>query len=404
MKMKLIFLVVALGLVGFTGYKIYNTLTEDYLAEEKAPVPITIFETELSNIPMTIKYQGSVAPLFVENISFKSSGRLESFKGLEGQTLEAGHILAQLNLSDLDLALDAAENQLTAAEADYARALKGARDEDVELARISLEKADQALAYLEDQVTKMTSLFEEGIVSQSELDSVTLELDLAKKDAELASENLNKALSGTEAEVIQAAAANVALAKTNVASNQGMIDDASYTLDKDMILVKQLYEEGELIPAGYPVAVLRSPKKIISIGVSGKDLSKIHLGQKVEISSGDKSGSGLISQIAEIPDEDHFLYNVEVSVESGDFNIGEITECKIAYDQVQGITLPIYALKNDGIDYIYIYKDGLAMMEKVDILDIYENQVLVLGLEPGTKVIISNLNRIQENSSVIIKE
>ncbi len=404
MKMKLIFLAIMLGILGLAGYKIYDTVTEEYVAEVKTPIPVTTFETELIDIPLTIVYQGSVAPLFVENISFKSGGRLEMFDGLEGQELKEGHILASLNLSDLNLALDAAKNQLSAAEADYARALKGARDEDIELARISVEKADQALTYLEDQVTKMTSLFEEGIVSQSELEGIQLELDLARKDAELAEENLNKALSGTEAEIIQAAAANVALAKTNVASNQAMIDDASYTLEKDMILIKKLYEEGELVPAGYPVAVLRSPEKIVTIGVSGKDLSKIQLGQEVDIRSGDKKGTGIINRIAEIPDQDHFLYEVEVLVKEGGFIIGEITECQITYDQIQGIALPIYALKNDGIDYVYIYEDGLARIQKVDILDIYDNQVLVEGIEEGTQIIISNLNRISENSSVNIKE
>lgn len=404
MKMKFIFLTIILGILGLAGYKIYDTVTEEYVAEVKTPIPVTTYETELIDIPLTITYQGSVAPLFVENISFKSGGRLEMFDGLEGQELKEGHILASLNLSDLNLALDAAKNQLSAAQADYARALKGARDEDIELARISVEKADQALTYLEDQVTKMTSLFEEGIVSQSELEGIQLELDLARKDAELAEENLNKALSGTEAEIIQAAAANVALAKTNVASNQAMIDDASYMLEKDMILIKKLYEEGELVPAGYPVAVLRSPEKIVTIGVSGKDLAKIQLGQEVDIRSGDKTGTGNINRIAEIPDQDHFLYEVEVLVKEGGFIIGEITECQITYDQIQGIALPIYALKNDGIDYVYIYEDGLARIQKVDILDIYDNKVLVDGIEEGTQIIISNLNRISENSSVKIKE
>lgn len=404
MKMKIIFLVVVVAILGLAAYKVYDIMNEEYIPEEKEAVPVTVYSAEEMEIPETIVYQGSISPSSVENISFKSSARLEIFNGQEGEEILEGTTLAKLDQSDLDLALQAAENQLYAANADYNRASKGARSEDLELARISVDKATEALVYLEDQVTKIETLFTEGIVSQSELDGAKLELDLATKDYELAVQNLEKASNGTEPEIIQAAAAQVALARTNRDAQQAMIDDVIYVMPKNMILLKKLYEVGELVPAGYPVAVVRSLEEVVTIGVSGKDLSKVYLGQNVDISSALSSGRGQVRRIAEIPDSDHFLYEVEVEIVEGDFTIGDIVECTMTYDQVMGITLPIFAMKNDGIDYVYIYDNGIARIQKVEIINILEDRVLVEGVSVGEQVIVSNINRIQGKSKVTIKE
>jgi len=404
MKTKIIALVVIVGVLVFSGLKVYDTLNQEYVPLAEIVTPVETMTIEEEPYDELLVYQGTIAPKFIETVSFKSTARLLSFNGQLGQELKAGTLLAALDTKDLELSKEAADHQLYAANADYRRALNGASDEDVELARISIDKAQDGLDYLADQLVKMESLFEEGIISKNELDSVRLQHELALKDLDLAQQNYQKASSGTASEIIEAAGAQVALAKTNQEAQQMLIDDASYVLSEDRVLVGQLYEVGELVPAGYPVAILRSNQNQVTVGVSGKDLDLIKIGQEVVVESQGEKALGQVALIAEIPDEKHFLYEVEISINKAEFKVGEIVNCSLKVGSSQVFMIPIAAIMNDGIDYVYINVDGMANARKVNIVDADEGRAIVTGLNEGDQVIISNLNRIHEQSKIRIEE
>lgn len=404
MKSKIIIIVILLSVFSYAGTKVYKELNTEYEPVVEKAIPVEVMSVEKSTIDQSLNYQGRVTPEKLEIISFKSSARLAAFNGVVGDIIEDTALLVQLDTSDIELELQAAQDQINAANAEYARAAKGAREEDIELAAISRDKASEAVDYLSDQATKLRTLFEEGIVSQSELEGIELELELALKDLDLATKNYEKAVNGTETELIQAAAAQVAMAKTNEEGSLSLIEDAAYYVSGDHILVDQLYEVGELVPAGYPVAIIRSIEESVVIGVSGKDLDKIFIGQEVKIVGDIEATKGEVTRIAEIPDETHFLYEVEVSIGTPIYKIGEIVNCQLKYDTEKVILLPISAIMNDGIDYVYILKDGVATVKKVELTQVIEGEAVVTGLDHEDLVIISNLNRIHEQSPVIVKE
>ena len=404
MKMKWLIIVILLAVVSFAGFKVYSQLTKEVPVKEEISTPVTVIEIEEVKIQEELVYQGRIAANSIEKISFKSSARLESFTGEVGDLIEADTILAVLDTSDLQLALDAADNQLNAANSEYQRAIKGARPEDIELASISVAKATEAVDYLTNQVANLTTLYEEGIVSKSEYDGAVLELDLAKSDLNLAEQNYTKATNGTEQELISAAKAQVGLAQTNKEVQISMIDDTSYIVKEPRILIQKLYEPGELVPAGYPVAVLRSVDQGVIIGVTGKDLDQVYLNQKVTISSNNKETTGSVIRIAEIPDENHFLYEVEVELDDDYFKVGEIVSCRLQLGKSSVVMVPISAIANDGIDYVYVNNQGRATIRKIEIIDVIEGNAVVTGLNVGDQMIMSNLNKIHEQSLITIEE
>lgn len=404
MKMKWLIIVILLAVIGIGGFKVYSQLTKEVPVNEEISTPVTVLDIKEVSIQEELVYQGRVAPNSIEKISFKSSARLESFTGEVGDLIEADTVLAVLDTSDLDLALDAANNQLSAANSEYQRAIKGARPEDIELASISVDKANEAVDYLVEQVANVTILYEEGIVSKSEYDGVVLELDLAKSDLNLAQQTYEKATNGTESELISAAKAQVGLAEVNKEVQLSMIEDTTYILSEPQILIEKLYEPGELVPAGYPVAVLRSIDQGVVIGVTNKDLDQVYIGQKVNITSSNKETSGSITRIAEIPDENHFLYEVEVELTDDSFKVGEIVSCYLQLGTSNVIMVPISAIANDGIDYVYINEGNRATIRKVEIIDVIEGNAIVTGLNVGDQMIMSNLNKIHEQSLITIEE
>ena len=404
MRIKIITIGLILVALTIGAYRVTTYLNKESNGEQVVVTPVRVMTIETSSIEDSLTYQGHVAPKIIEKISFKSSARLESFKAVIGDSLNEGQVLATLDKADLQLALDGAQSQLDAATAAYEQAKKGARDEDISLASISANKAKEAVNYLSERSSDMSALYETGIISQAELEGVALELSLAESDLALARQSYAKAANGAELEVIEAARAQMAAATTNRDASQSLFEDATYTLSGPRILVEQLYEEGELVPAGYPIAVLRSLEQSVVVGVAGKDLSHIYVGQAVKIHSQNGEGMGSVIRVSELPDESHFLYEVEVGVEDQTYIVGEIVACDIILGNYEGVTIPVTSIKNDGIDYVFVVTEGKATLRQINIETIIGGYAVVTGLAPGDAMIVSNLNRIHENSIVEIEE
>ncbi len=404
MRMKVMTLILIILALSAGGYRLYEQMTKDDgpVAMTSTPVSVKIIEEKM--VEDDLSYEGRVAPTVIETVSFKSSARLATFNGEVGERLDAGAILAELDKSDLTLAFEAAASQLVAATAGYDRALKGASSEDVTMASLSTTKAQEAVDYLTEFVADAIALFEEGIVSQAELDGIKLDLTLAETDLALAKTNYQKASGGAEPEIIRAAKAQADMAATNERAQQFMMDDATYVLKEQRVIVKQMFEPGELVPAGYPVAVLRSIKQMVVVGVSGDDLDQIYVGQKVRVLSHGKEQEGVVKRIAEIPDESHFLYEVEVALSDEDYLIGELVDCRLVLGERTAVTIPVTAIMNDGIDYVYLAEDGKAIIRKITIVDVTVGVAIVEGLDLGDQMIVSNLNRIQEQSVIHVEE
>jgi len=404
MKAKILIIIVLIVVIGISIIKVNDYFKEDTTVKEVISIPVKTIAISESSVKDALVYQGVITPNKIEQIGFKTTARLETFNGEIGELLAADTILVELDISDMQLSLNAADNQLSAAMADYQRALKGSKPEDIELANISVNKATEAVDYLENKVADLTKLFEEGIVSQSELEGVTLELNLALSDLELASKSYDKAISGAEKEVILAAQAVVELAKTNKKAQQSLIEDATYTLTQPRVLIERFYEEGELVPAGYPVAILRSIEQGVILGVTRNDLDKVFIGQKAEIVSDRLTSLGEVVRIAEIPDQNHFLYEVEVSVDNEEYKVGEIVSCQLMLGTKNVVMIPISAIMNDGIDYVFVNDNGIAAKRKVVIEEVLEGKAMVTGLEMGDEMVINNLNKIHEKSKIHIEE
>lgn len=404
MKMKFMVWAVLILILGLGSYKTYVYMTREEEIKEEVAVPVTVQKIEKSSFEDVISYEGVISPDRIEKISFKSTARLSEFNGTVGETIEQGTLLAALDQGDLQLALDAADSQLAAAKADLQRASKGAGSEDIQLATLNVDKASMSVDYFTKKVDELNSLVENGLASQNDLDGMKLQLDLAVKDKAMAQATLEKALKGADSEIIKAAGAQVNLAETNVEAKTMLIEDASYIVPEPMILVQRLYELGELVPAGYPVAVLRSEGVNVIVGVTSKDLKQIYVGQIAHLSSEGVKIDGKVTRIAEIPDEQHFLYEVEVKIENNPFVIGEIVRCDLVIGKKEVIQIPIFSIMNDGIDYVYCVEEQVATIKQIEIVGTDEGYAFVNGLDEEDMIIISNLNRVHEQSKLLIEE
>ena len=146
-------------------------------------------------------------------VSSKVPGRILEFRVKEGQSVQAGDTLAILEAPDVQAKLEQARAAEAAAQAQNEKALKGARQEQIQAAYEIWQKARAGLAIAEKSYKRVKNLHDQGVMSAQKLDEVTAQRDAAQATEKAAQAQYTMAKNGAEREDKAAAAALVERAK-----------------------------------------------------------------------------------------------------------------------------------------------------------------------------------------------
>lgn len=186
-------------------------------------------------------------------VSSKVPGRILEFRVKEGQQVKAGDTLAILEAPDVQAKLEQAQAAQAAAQAQNEKALKGARQEQIQAAYEMWQKAKAGLTIAEKSYKRVKNLYDQGVMSAQKLDEVTAQCDAAVATEKAAHAQYQMARNGAEREDKEAAAALVNRAKGAVAEVESYI--------RETVLVAQTAGEvseifpkvGELVGTGAPI-------------------------------------------------------------------------------------------------------------------------------------------------------
>ncbi len=186
-------------------------------------------------------------------VSGKVPGRILRICAEEGMLVDAGDTLVVLEAPEVDAKLEQATAAESAAQAQNEKALKGARQEQIQGAYEMWQKAIAGMEIAEKTYIRVKNLSEQGVMSAQKLDEATAQRNAAIATERAAKSQYDMARNGAEREDKLAAAALVARAKGAVAEVE------SYK--KEMVLTAQMAGEvtevypklGELVGTGAPI-------------------------------------------------------------------------------------------------------------------------------------------------------
>ncbi|NEQ49783.1 MAG: efflux RND transporter periplasmic adaptor subunit, partial [Leptolyngbya sp. SIO3F4] len=150
------------------------------------------------------------------NLSPKTTGRLAELYVQQGDRVEAGQVVARMEIGSLDAELQQRKAQLDQAEADYARILEGNREEDILQAEARLVSAQSQVDLTTTRLERFEDLARQGAISQNDLDQYVNEAQSAVASFNEVQQQLKATTSGSRPEEIAAAAANVAAAQAQI--------------------------------------------------------------------------------------------------------------------------------------------------------------------------------------------
>lgn len=216
-------------------------------------------------------------------ISGKVPGRIVSYRFNEGDKVKAGDTLVYLNTPEVDAKMMQAEAVKAAAEAQHAKALKGARDQEVTGAYEMWQKAQAGLEIAKKSYDRVRNLYEKGVMSAQKKDEAEANYQAMVATEKAARSQYEMAKEGARREDKAAAAALVNQASGAVAEVESYKKEGALVSPIDGEVSERFPEIGELAGTGAPIMNILDMNDIwVTFSIREDLLSQIRIGDEVK--------------------------------------------------------------------------------------------------------------------------
>ncbi|WP_454975637.1 HlyD family secretion protein [Capnocytophaga bilenii] len=187
------------------------------------------------------------------NVAPKVPGRVKAIYKKEGDRVQKGELLLELESTEIDAKLSQAEAVRSAAQAQSDKAQRGAREEQIKGAYNVWQQAQAAADLAEKTYQRVSNLFNDKVLPAQKKDEAYTQMVALQKQAEAAKSQYEMAKNGARDEDKTAAQALVAQAQGVITEVNAYKDGAKVYAPADTQIQTIIPNEGEIVNAGYPV-------------------------------------------------------------------------------------------------------------------------------------------------------
>jgi multidrug efflux pump subunit AcrA (membrane-fusion protein) len=302
---------------------------------------------------------GSLAAFDQATVSTKVPGRLRSISVDLGSVVLQGQLIAQIDPQDYQLRVQQSEAALAQARARLGLS-PGKNNDRIEPEETSTVR--QARALLEEAKTnreRQATLFDQGIVARSQLDSAEASYKVAVSRYEDAVEEVRNRQ------------AIVAQRRSEVALARQQLDDTAIHAPFDGAIQEKRASIGEYLGAGAPIAtVVRMNPLRLRAEVPEREAQQVRIGQSVRVTTeGDPNVYlGRIARLSPIitPQTRMLIAEAEVA-NDGSLRPGLFARAEIVIDEgTMAVTIPTKSIVTfAGIEKVVVVQNGKALEKPI---------------------------------------
>ncbi|MBN2275966.1 MAG: efflux RND transporter periplasmic adaptor subunit [Bacteroidales bacterium] len=318
------------------------------VSEKSDVIPVEVYEVISENYQHIVHSSGRLSTSLEQKLSFKTGGIIQKIHVDEGQTVNKGDVLANLDLSEIQSHVTRAWEAYQKAERDYKR---------------------------------VVSLYNDSVTTLEQLQNAKTMLQISKSDYEIAAFNMRHS--------------------TIVAPSKGRIL-------KKLMEEHELAGQGyPVILFGSTEG-----NWIVRIHVTDRDRVNLKTGDTALIRLDPYPGEVFhaeISELADAADPYTGTFEVELRLKAGvkqQLLTGMIARAEIYADHgVMVSVIPVEALMKASGNKGYVLEviNGIPVKRTVSIVEIRQQNVLVSDdLKPGTMIITENVNLISDSTAITI--
>jgi len=408
----------AIAGIPFTTAQMDSPSSASSETREAQVLPVeTLSVQPVDQYQVSRSYTGEIAALRSSNLGFERSGELVQVLVEEGDRLQAGQPLAQLDIRNLETQKRQLEAQKAEAQARLLELERGPRQENIAAARAEVRDLENQLRLQEVQETRREYLYTEGAISREELDEFAFGSDALRARLDQARSDLEELLNGTRPEKIAAQQAVVRQLNASIADLEVTIAKSTIEAPFDGIVAERLVDEGTVVGAGQPVIhLIENVNPEARIGLPPRAIAALAVGSNQTIQMGDQSYAATVSAILPNVDPDTRTQIAVLTLDRSTIsriNPGQTVRLEIMEQiQTEGYWLPTDALTQGirGLWTCYVLTRPAASSEAsesessniyelqpqtVEILHQSDNRVLVRGtLQAGDRLVASGIHRL----------
>ncbi len=344
--MKKGIVIVGIVVVVVAGIFLLKGVRKDVVVEE-APLPVVRVQMpETGSIELYRSLVGKVEPSDVVYIYPKAAGEITDVFVKAGDVVQEGQPICKIDTKQVDTA------------------------------RLTMESARQMLNDANTNLARQQALYNAGDIAsavyeqaQTQAKSAKIQYDSAKLnyDYQVEFANITAPIPGKVESV------NVEV-HDNVASQ---------------VLIGVIAGEGS---------------KSVTFSVTEKVVSRLSVGDTVEIEKNGTMYEGIINEISSMIDAQTGLFTVKASVDAGDsLATGSMVKLQVISDQAHDVmTIPVDAVYYSGGDaYVYTYDNGVVHHVPVEV-GIYDSERIEIlsGIDTSDEVIVTWSSELFEGSKV----
>lgn len=208
------------------------------------------------------EFPGRAAARDEVELSFRVSGPLVQLPVDVGSLVKKGDVIAAVDPTDFQAALDSAQASLGVAQANLLAMERGARPEEIEQFKAAVAEAQASYqqAYAEHQ--RQATLLPQGAITQSEFDVSLARRDGTAARLRKAQEDLNIGLKGARPEDIEAKRAEIKALEAAVGNAKNQLDYTVLKAPFDGTVAARYVENFQTVQAKQPVVRLLDVTRI----------------------------------------------------------------------------------------------------------------------------------------------
>lgn len=216
-------------------------------------------------------------------VSGKLPGRILELRYKEGMPVQKGDTLVIIDSPEINAKLMQAQAAEDAAQAQNAKAIKGARSEQITGAYEQWQKALVGVDLAKKSYDRVQNLFDKGVMPAQKRDEAKANYDAAVATAKAAKSQYDMAKNGAENEDKEAALAMVNRAKGAVAEVESYLPERYLTAPISGEISDIFPKLGELVGTGSPIMnIVDLSDTWITFNVREDLLSKIQMGKEMQ--------------------------------------------------------------------------------------------------------------------------
>ncbi len=217
-------------------------------------------------------------------IGFRVNGRIAEVLVDEGDRVEAGAVLAQLDPSSLDNERAAAAAELAMRQADLNRLEAGMRPAEIRRAEARVVEANASQRSAEETARRRETLLAQGAVSQQAATESRARAEETRARLRVAEAELRLARDGFRTEDVDAGRAAFAAAEARLRNAETRFADATLTAPSAGVVLSRIREAGAIVQPGESVLSLALDRPLwVRAYVQGEDLARVAPGAEAEV-------------------------------------------------------------------------------------------------------------------------